>query len=76
MSLSVKVTVADLTEPSGFWAWTHTEMSWLDLDTWKLTDGKSLPLIVKFARLLVPFADTVLTLKHPKSSFKCQQEQL
>lgn len=60
--------VEDTAEPSGFWTWTHTEMSWTDVDTGKLPDGKSVPLRGTCSSS-VRFLDTVLILKHKKQNF-------
>lgn len=61
----------DTAEPSKFWAWTHTEISWTGLDTVKLADGKSVPLLetMYVTCPTVWFPDRVLTLKHTKPSF-------
>lgn len=61
----------DTTEPIGFWAWTHTEISWTELDTVKLAESKSVPLLQTLCVTgpTVWFPDRVLTLKQTKPSF-------
>lgn len=55
--------VMDTAEPSGFCVWTHTEISWTELDTLKLADGESVPLLETLCGtgLSVWFLDTLLT---------------
>lgn len=61
----------DTAEPSGFRAWTHTDISWTELDTLKLADGKSVLLLETLCDTgpTVWFPDTVRTLKHTKPKF-------
>lgn len=56
--------VMEISEPSGFWTSTHTEISWTDVDTLKLADGKAVPLLETLYKTgpFVWFPDTVLTL--------------